>query len=568
MAFAPLLRPPSDKAPSRSVRSTSRRSNFQVAAGPLSSEPESSSSVSPRQLEIGPANHPLEREADAIADAVVTGASRVSVAENAPSFRIQRARDACEKDKDEMLRKSTNWNTPARTLDASMHSNISSLRRAPAPGLPQREYFESRFGHSFADLRVHDDTKSAALASALGANAFTVGRDIFFGAGQLDVSSTRGHRLVAHELTHTLQQVGQRSLLQRTPSADTSEESDPREKAGTACTAALQTEYDKARDIADDLLGQTINKLGTILGRYEASREHESIEIEPLPGNTVTGRGLRNAFGSGFTEVEGQLLDMSVASLIDVYQTIKDALPNIAARCIGPEDSVYDEGCPPFNAGFSHEGWSTFFICAQENETTGAMEFPFKGDPKGAELVIHEVSHAVLGAGHDGISDPGNTDTDFYMFGDCTVPMPLSTVDAINNAYALEAFISCTVGSDATEFQKALEREEASAADSKYIAKQVAALGSRRRRGAAKFRERMAAKKYSRRSQKNLQRARDLMLLDRHMERGFVLSQALRLDVIDFLGGIALPYLDWTSELGYDAMFYERPDLSVLDDGE
>ncbi|HEX8180803.1 MAG TPA: DUF4157 domain-containing protein [Pyrinomonadaceae bacterium] len=69
-----------------------------------------------------------------------------------------------------------------------------------------RAGMETRFGHNFADVRVHTDAAAAASAQAVAANAYTVGRNIVFGAGRYAPQTTAGQRLIAHELTHTLQQ--------------------------------------------------------------------------------------------------------------------------------------------------------------------------------------------------------------------------------------------------------------------------------------------------------------------------------------------------------------------------
>ncbi|HEU4557770.1 MAG TPA: DUF4157 domain-containing protein, partial [Longimicrobium sp.] len=69
-----------------------------------------------------------------------------------------------------------------------------------------RAFMEARFGHDFSRVRIHADAQAAAAAAALGAAAYTTGRAVVFGAGQYDPSSPRGRHLLAHELTHTLQQ--------------------------------------------------------------------------------------------------------------------------------------------------------------------------------------------------------------------------------------------------------------------------------------------------------------------------------------------------------------------------
>jgi hypothetical protein len=68
-----------------------------------------------------------------------------------------------------------------------------------------RAYFEPRFGRDFSGVRVHTGARAAASADAIAALAYTVGRDIVFGAGQYDTASGAGRRLVAHELAHVAQ---------------------------------------------------------------------------------------------------------------------------------------------------------------------------------------------------------------------------------------------------------------------------------------------------------------------------------------------------------------------------
>lgn len=73
-----------------------------------------------------------------------------------------------------------------------------------APGL--RRALEPQFGHDFSSVRVHADGRAAAAADAVQAQAFTLGADIVFGQGQFAPGSSSGRRLLAHELTHVVQQ--------------------------------------------------------------------------------------------------------------------------------------------------------------------------------------------------------------------------------------------------------------------------------------------------------------------------------------------------------------------------
>lgn len=69
-----------------------------------------------------------------------------------------------------------------------------------------RELMESRFGHDFSQVAVHANAGATEAASAISARAFTVGHDIVFGAGEYVPSSFAGRNLLAHELTHVVQQ--------------------------------------------------------------------------------------------------------------------------------------------------------------------------------------------------------------------------------------------------------------------------------------------------------------------------------------------------------------------------
>jgi hypothetical protein len=76
---------------------------------------------------------------------------------------------------------------------------------------------ELRFGHDFSKLRVHTDEKAAESAQAIDAGAYTVGNDLVFGAGGFNPHHWEGRRLIAHELTHVVQQSQGGRSLQRQP---------------------------------------------------------------------------------------------------------------------------------------------------------------------------------------------------------------------------------------------------------------------------------------------------------------------------------------------------------------
>src|SRR5882724_7796565 len=69
-----------------------------------------------------------------------------------------------------------------------------------------RSGMETRFGHDFGDVRVHTDTRASESARAVQAHAYTVGSDIVFQSDRYSPNSSEGQRMLAHELTHVVQQ--------------------------------------------------------------------------------------------------------------------------------------------------------------------------------------------------------------------------------------------------------------------------------------------------------------------------------------------------------------------------
>jgi hypothetical protein len=108
----------------------------------------------------------------------------------------------------------------AAEVPASVHAAMGGGGQALAPDVGAK--MSTAFGgHDFSGVRVHTGGAAAQASQDLGAAAYTVGSDVFFGSGQYQPHSPGGQELLAHELTHTVQQrgatVAQRQLIQRHP---------------------------------------------------------------------------------------------------------------------------------------------------------------------------------------------------------------------------------------------------------------------------------------------------------------------------------------------------------------
>jgi hypothetical protein len=75
-----------------------------------------------------------------------------------------------------------------------------------------RTFMEPRFGADFSGIRVHTGTEAVQMSQDLQAQAFTHGQDIYLGEGRYDPGTDAGKRLLAHELTHTIQQTGNNTI--------------------------------------------------------------------------------------------------------------------------------------------------------------------------------------------------------------------------------------------------------------------------------------------------------------------------------------------------------------------
>lgn len=96
---------------------------------------------------------------------------------------------------------------PAGSPQASFEQNLSSTKGNGSP-LPAttKNFMESRFGADFSGVRIHTDSHAQNLSRSIHAQAFTHGNDIYFNSGKYNPHTDAGGTLLAHELTHTIQQ--------------------------------------------------------------------------------------------------------------------------------------------------------------------------------------------------------------------------------------------------------------------------------------------------------------------------------------------------------------------------
>jgi len=141
-----------------------------------------------RKLSIGASNNPLEHEADRVADQVMSMSPNSEIASTTP--KIQRS--------------SASIGDIEVSVPSSVNRVLASSGTQMQPAL--RHDMEKRFSRDFSQVRLHTNEAATKSARELRAHAYTAGKNVVFDRGQFSPSTAQGRRLLAHELTHVVQQ--------------------------------------------------------------------------------------------------------------------------------------------------------------------------------------------------------------------------------------------------------------------------------------------------------------------------------------------------------------------------
>lgn len=180
------------------------------------------------KLTVSAPDDPYEREADRVADQVmrmpqpvVQRACPACAAGGPPCPKCQRVAHQVMRMPESNLkpdranaptgslvqRKVTGRSGPGIGTTPSIGQDVLSSQGQPLDAAT-RAFFEPRFGHDFSNVRVHADNRATESAQSINARAYTLEHNVVFGAGQYEPGTTAGQRLLAHELTHVVQQQG------------------------------------------------------------------------------------------------------------------------------------------------------------------------------------------------------------------------------------------------------------------------------------------------------------------------------------------------------------------------
>jgi hypothetical protein len=164
------------------------------------------------KLRIGQPGDVYEQEADRVADEVM----------RMPEPEMQRQVEE-EEEEEEMLQAKSREDSTSE-VSYGLESQINAIKGGGRPlAESERAYFEPRFGTDFSLVRVHTGAQAAESARSVNAKAYTIGQDVTFGVGQYTPGTSEGRRLIAHELTHVVQQ-GEKSVFTHKKSLNVKDE--------------------------------------------------------------------------------------------------------------------------------------------------------------------------------------------------------------------------------------------------------------------------------------------------------------------------------------------------------
>jgi outer membrane protein OmpA-like peptidoglycan-associated protein len=249
------------------------------------------------KLSVNQPNDVYEQEGDVMADKVMRMPAHFfndTAFFKPASSNLQRKCHDCEVEDKMLHRKESSVNE----VKGSNHldSYVASLGSSGQP-LPEtsRKFFEPRFGHDFSNVRIHNDAVAAKSAQSINALAYTTGNNIVFNQGQYALDSEPGLRLMAHELTHVVQQGDSDTKIQKqggtgTPIIDHGDFSQIPPEVKLSCRTKDQSPADQQRiyygSDSYELDNNTRIVLDDFVLRWNKAGANKSVRIDGYASTT------------------------------------------------------------------------------------------------------------------------------------------------------------------------------------------------------------------------------------------------------------------------------------------
>ncbi|MGA1870539.1 MAG: DUF4157 domain-containing protein [bacterium] len=292
------------------------------------------------KIKVSQPNDRYEQEADRITGQV----------KRMPVPQIQQQSEEEEKKKEEKLFQTKGEPSRKRGLNPNIASRIESVK-GTGQSLTEstRNYFEPRFGYEFDQVRLHTNAKAAATAELLNAKAFTIGRDIVFGNGQFVPDTPQGRTLLAHELTHVVQQGSKDRINLKKGEDDDTLSDDTQEvsiEEGESITPSDQKKMARGYKERNDGYYDTPD--GRVIAREQAFAESQVINSKRIYMGAYLSR--YNKLKKIYNLTEEELARLSTkAGFLNIFKT-----GDIVLRLMSAEDS---QGLAKItDSNYSHSG--------------------------------------------------------------------------------------------------------------------------------------------------------------------------------------------------------------------
>jgi hypothetical protein len=347
-----LTKRPAAEAPKPSLAKQKGLGIARAASGP-------GLALAPAGLRVSSPDDPAEREAAATARKIVgmaapapTGISRAAHAAPAPRsaalarFAPAHLRLAATTTVPEIQRRSAG---PAAT-GANVGAEIQGSQSGGAPLPPSvRGFMEPRFRANFGNVRVHTGDKAANLSRQVSAQAFTVGNQIFFGKDRFRPETSEGKELIAHELTHTIQQGAAAQgapPVQRSEDVTVTQHATPHVQRLSIIGEALDYIADKAKIIPGFRMFTIIIGVNPInmepVDRSAANILRALVEF--MPGGGLITEALDNY---GVFEKAGAFIEQQIAALgisgSAIAQAVKNFVKGLGITDLGRLGQKWEE---------------------------------------------------------------------------------------------------------------------------------------------------------------------------------------------------------------------------------
>jgi Domain of unknown function (DUF4157) len=230
---------------------------------------------------------------------------------------------------------------PVNTVPPIVHDVLNSPGQSLDAGA--RAFMEPRFGHDFSGVRVHTDARAAESARSVNALAYTVGRNVVFGAGQYAPGTGEGRKLLAHELTHVVQQSNQLSILRQNLTAGPVDSPLEREADHVADTM----EHDIVPQAKENISSVITHTLQPMIQRRQDAFGKECpdtvalAEIKPIPQFN------KEMFDAGYRTYLGLVTNMKVGPKSSYNSSITEVLEVKENTCGNKGNMDKYEPCGP-----------------------------------------------------------------------------------------------------------------------------------------------------------------------------------------------------------------------------